>query len=147
MNKEFCFNTPNKLFNLFTSNKPHMDYCELNQIHSDIVITVDDNYQNNTEGDAMITTKKNIPLVIKTADCIPIILYDEEKQVLALIHSGWKGTLKKITSKTVRKMIKRYHSNPLNITAYLYPSIRKCHFEIEDDVYKLFKEKITNIDE
>ena len=147
MNKEFRFNTSHNLFNLFTSNKPNIDfYYELNQIHSDIIVTIDDNYQNNTIGDAMITTKKNTPLVIKTADCIPILLYDKEKKVLALVHSGWKGTLNNIASKTVTEMMNKYDTNPNNIMAYLYPSIRKCHFEIEFDVYKLFKDKITNID-
>ncbi len=146
MDREFSFDTPNNLFNLFTTSINIRTYYELNQIHSDRVVIVDDNYRNNTDGDAMITTKKNIPLVIKTADCIPILLYDKENKVLALVHSGWKGTLNNIVSKTIDKMIDAYHSNPKNIIAYLYPSIRKCHFEIEDDVYSLFKEKIINID-
>ena len=115
-------------------------------MHTDTIVIVDDSYQNNTRGDAMITTKKNIPLVIKTADCIPILLYDKENKVLALVHSGWKGTLNNIVGKTVSKMLDTYHSIPYNIEAYLYPSIRKCHFEIEDDVYQLFQDKITNVD-
>ena len=145
MNKEFSFDISN-LYNLFTSNQIDLKTCELNQIHSDTIVIVGDNFKNNTDGDAMITTKKNTPLVIKTADCIPIILYDKENQVLALVHSGWKGTLKSIASKTVKKMIEKYHTNPHDIKVYLYPSIRQCHFEIEDDVYKLFKEEIINID-
>ena len=146
MDKEFKFNTPSNLFNLFTTKLNLETYCELKQVHSDIIIIVDDNYRNNTMGDAMITTKKNIPLVIKIADCIPVLLYDKEKEIMALVHSGWKGTLNNITAKTITKMLDLYHSNPDNIMVYLYPSIRKCHFEVEDDVYKLFKAKITNID-
>lgn len=154
MDKEFKFNTHNNLFNLFSSNsidnikeKYHLDsYYELNQIHSDHVVIINDNYQNKTSADAMITNKKNIPLVIKTADCIPILLYDEENRVVALVHSGWKGTLNSIASKTAIKMINEFHSKPHNIKTYLYPSIRKCHFEVESDVYNLFKEKIANID-
>ena len=145
MNEEFKFDTPDNLFILFTNTKPSINYYELKQVHSDTIIIVDDNYENNTTGDAMITTKKNIPLAIKTADCIPILLYDKENKILALVHSGWKGTLNNITIKTINKMIDTYNTNPNNIVAYLYPSIRKCHFEIEDDVYKLFKDKITNI--
>ena len=152
MNKEFKFNIPNNVFNIFSSyplddiiKKYHLDnYYELKQIHSDIVINTNDNYRNNTSGDAIITSKKNIPLVIKTADCIPILLYDKENKVIALVHSGWKGTLNNITSKTVTKMINEFNSKPNNIMVYIYPSIRKCHFEVKDDVYKLFKEKISN---
>ena len=64
--------------------------------HSDIINILDDNYINNTEGDALITNQINKPMIIKVADCIPIILYDRENKVIALVHSGWKGTLKKI---------------------------------------------------
>jgi len=155
MNNEFKFNTNDELFNLFTSNslanikdKYHLEkYYELNQIHSDNVLLVDKHYQNNSQADAMITKEKNLPLVIKTADCIPIMLYDKENKVLALIHSGWKGTLNDITNKTITKMINAYNTNPNNITVYFYPSIRKCHFEVENDVYTLFKNKIKNINQ
>jgi len=153
MNNEFIFSTNNNLLNIFTSNslenikdKYHLEKCcELNQIHSDIVILVDKYCQSNLSADAMITKEKNLPLLIKTADCIPILLYDQENEVIALIHSGWKGTLNNITNKTIAKMIDIYNTNPNNITVYIYPSIRKCHFEVENDVYTLFKNKIKNI--
>jgi len=121
-------------------------YYECKQIHSDIVNIVDNNYINNTTGDALITNQKNIPLIIKVADCIPIILYDKEQHVLALVHSGWKGTLNNITNKTIDIMIKNFNSKINNISVYIYPSIRKCHFEVEADVYSLFKDKIKDID-
>jgi len=154
MNQEFKFTVNSNIFNLFTSNtltniknKYHLNnYYELNQIHSDIIEIIDDNYQNKTSGDAMITNKKNIPLVIKTADCLPILLYDKENEVIATIHSGWKGTINNIVGKTVKKMIHNFNSRPNNLVAYLYPSIRNCHFEVEDDVYNLFKQNIKNID-
>ena len=117
MNKEFKFDIAPNLYNLFTTNINIEDYYELKQMHTDTIVIVDDSYQNNTRGDAMITTKKNIPLVIKTADCIPILLYDKENKVLALVHSGWKGTLNNIVGKTVSKMLDTYHSIPYNIEA------------------------------
>ena len=121
-------------------------YYESKQIHSDIVNIIDDKYINNTEGDALITNKIGIPLIIKVADCVPILLYDKENKVIALVHSGWKGTLKDITNKTIEVMINKFNSKPQNINAYIYPSIRICHFEVEEDVYSLFKDKIKNID-
>ena len=153
MNKEFKFKI-NNIFNIFTSDsltntisKYHLNsYCSLNQIHSDTIISIDDNYQNNSTGDAMITNQKNIPLVIKTADCIPILLYDQKKAIIAVVHAGWKGILNDITIKTINKMITEFNCNPNDIVVYLYPSIRKCHFEIEIDVYTLFKNKIKNLD-
>lgn len=121
-------------------------YYEVKQIHSNIVHIIDDEYPNNSIGDALITNIPNKPLIIKVADCVPILLYDKENKVIALVHSGWKGTLEHITENTVKVMINKFNSKKENISAYIYPSIRKCHFEVEDDVYTLFKDKIENID-
>jgi len=122
------------------------NYYELKQTHSDIVHIVDDNYINCSIGDALITNKPNKTLIIKVADCVPIALYDKEHKVIALVHSGWQGTLKNITNKTVSVMIDKFNSKLENINVYIYPSIRNCHFEVKEDVYSLFKEKINNID-
>ncbi|MBR7042337.1 MAG: peptidoglycan editing factor PgeF [Bacilli bacterium] len=123
------------------------DYHYLNQIHSGKVITLDDNYKNNTDGDSLITNVPNKALIIRTADCIPIVLYDKKNKVLAAVHSGWKGTLNNIVINALNMMVDKYKSNIEDISAYLYPSIRQCHFEVEDDVYNLFKDKITNIND
>ena len=121
------------------------NYYEVKQTHSDIIHIIDNNYTNTQIGDALITKDINKPIIIKVADCIPILLYDKENKIIALIHSGWKGTLEYITNKTIKIMQDKYNSKPQNINAYIYPSIRQCHFEIEEDVYKLFKDKIKNI--
>lgn len=153
MDNEFKFDIDNNIFNVFSSDtfenikkKYNLNNCSnLNQIHSNIIKIVDENYQNNSLGDAMITKEKNIALVIKTADCIPVLLYDKEKKVIATIHSGWKGTLNNIVGNTVKDMIDKFNSNKENIAAYIYPSIKQCHFEVENDVYEQFKNKINNI--
>lgn len=147
-------NIDTNIINIFSSNnienilkELNLDNCyEAKQIHSDIVNILDNNYINNTIGDALITNLPNKPIIIKVADCVPILLYDKENRVLALVHSGWKGTLQNITSKTVKTMIDKFNSNPNNIYSYIYPSIRQCHFEVEYDVYKQFKEKIKDIE-
>ena len=149
---EYSFNIDN-VINIFSNDIDYIKekyniktYYELEQIHSNIVNILDDNYQNKTKGDALITNKKNIPLVIKTADCIPILLYDKKNKVIALIHSGWKGTLNNIVIDTLNIMKDKYNSQKEDISAYLYPAIRKCHFEVEIDVYNQFKNKINNIE-
>ena len=121
-------------------------YYEAKQIHSNIVKIVDDNYINKSEGDSLITNLPNKPIIIKIADCIPILLYDKENKVIAVVHSGWKGTLQSITTNTINTMITNFGSKKENIYVYIYPSIRKCHFEVEHDVYSLFKNKFNNID-
>lgn len=97
-----------------------------------------DNYK---DTDGVITDKKDIILATTNADCVLIMLYDTEKKVIANIHAGWRGTFKKISLKAVKMMKERYECNPENIQCFICPSIRKCHFEVQDDV-KIECEKI-----
>ena len=90
------------------------------------------------EVDGLLTNKKEVILSLGYADCIPLFFYDPVKKVIGNIHSGWKGTLQKIGQKAVYKMIDVYGCNPDDIICCIGPSIRKCHFEVEKDVYTLF---------
>jgi YfiH family protein len=88
--------------------------------------------------DALLTDLKGVMIAVVTADCIPILLYDKEKKVIAAVHAGWKGTKNKIVYKTVQMMIKTYNSNPKNIIAGIAPSIGSCCYEVGEDVAKHF---------
>ena len=154
MYKEITFNIDKHILNIFTSKNIdeilklyNIDkHYYLNQIHSNKIHIVDDKYINGSDGDALITNKINTPLIIKTADCIPIVIYDKENKVIAAIHSGWKGTLNNIVINTIKIMKEKFNCQKENIYVYLYPSIRRCHFEVKQDVYLEFKNKIVNID-
>ena len=89
------------------------------------------------EIDGLITNQKNIALTTKNADCILFLFYDPVKKVIANVHSGWKGTFQKIAEKTVIKMRDAYQCKPENIICCIAPSIRKCHFEVDEDVKDL----------
>lgn len=115
------------------------------QTHTDIVRRVDD--QPNAiqifpkeywDVDGLITDRPNITFSLGYADCTPLFLYDPVKKVIGDIHSGWKGTLQKIGQKAVYKMIDIYGCNPKDIICCIGPSIRKCHFEVDVDVYEMF---------
>lgn len=99
----------------------------------------------NTDG--LITSKKNIILSTTNADCILLLFFDPVKKVIANVHSGWKGTLKRISTVAVRKMIDDYNCNPQDIICCMCPSIRKCHFEVDEDVYKLFYNEFKELKE
>lgn len=92
----------------------------------------------NTDG--LITDKKNIALATTNADCILFFMYDPVKKVIANVHSGWKGTFQKIAEKTIVKMQTNYGCRPEDIFIFINPSIRKCHFEVEEDVKDLCEE-------
>lgn len=86
----------------------------------------------NTDG--LITDKPNIILSTTNADCNLVLMYDSINKVIANVHAGWRGTFQKIVEKAVNKMIKEYGTNPADLICCFCPSIRKCHFEVEEDV-------------
>ncbi|HPI19038.1 MAG TPA: peptidoglycan editing factor PgeF [Candidatus Kapabacteria bacterium] len=117
-----------------------------NQIHSDIVRIVNSDSKVETS-DALITSDKNLFLCIKIADCCGILLYDRENEVIAAIHSGWKGTMQNITQKTISKMAYEYNSKAENMLAYLAPCGSACCYEVKYDVAKYFPNSVKQISE
>lgn len=96
--------------------------------------------------DGLITNKENLTLATTNADCILFFMYDPTKRVIANVHSGWRGTFQKIAEKTIVKMQTNYGCKPEDILIFINPSIRKCHFEVEEDVKELCEEifRFTN---
>ena len=79
------------------------------------------------------------------ADCILLLFFDPVKKVIANIHSGWRGTLQRISVNAVRKMIEEYDCNSKDIICCICPSIRKCHFEVDQDVYEMFYNEFKDL--
>ena len=97
--------------------------------------------------DGLITNKSNIILSTTNADCILLLLFDPVKRVIANVHSGWKGTLQRISVVAVNKMIGEYGCNPNDIICCICPSIRKCHFEVDKDVKEQFYNEFKDLNE
>jgi polyphenol oxidase len=121
----------------------------LQQVHGDDIVDIeqypDKNYPVYAEGDALITTLKNLCLVIRTADCVPVFIYDKKKKILGAAHSGWKGTQLNISSRLVKYMNYYYHSDSSDIYAWILPSIGPESYEIKEDVSVHFDKKYLNI--
>jgi YfiH family protein len=90
--------------------------------------------------DAVVTQLKDFCLCVSTADCVPILLYDKEKEVIAAVHAGWRGTVGRIVEKTIEVMKSQYGSEGKNIVACIGPSISLESFEVGDEVYAAFEE-------
>ena len=95
--------------------------------------------------DGLITQKKNLILATTSADCILMLFFDPVTKTIAAIHSGWKGTYQEIGSKAVQKMQKECGVKPENIICCMCPSIRSCHFEVQEDVKNMFAEKFGDL--
>ena len=94
--------------------------------------------------DGLITDIKNSYLMITGADCFPVFFSDPQKQVIGIAHAGWKGVLEKTAVKMMFKFKNNFSSNPADIQVWIGPGIKSCHFEVKEDVVKLFKDKYEN---
>lgn len=84
--------------------------------------------------DATITNLPGICLMVMVADCVPVLLFDPVKRVSAVIHAGWRGTVKHITVNTISKMKDHFGCNPADIVAGIGPSIGPCCYEVGKEV-------------
>lgn len=126
-------------FNRLNIVKPH-------QTHTDNIGIVQNAKGTFDEVDGLITNQKQIPLCTTSADCTSFLLYDSVKHVIGDVHSGWRGTVQKIGQKAIKRMIEQYQCEPENIIACICPHIRKCHFEVGEDVAKLFYDTFSYMD-
>lgn len=103
----------------------------MDQTHKDNIVIIDEKSPTLTQDcDALITQLPDTTLMVMVADCIPILLKDEKKGVIAAIHAGRNSTFLQIAPKTVQKMIKHFACNPKDIEAIMGPSIQKCCYEV-----------------
>jgi hypothetical protein len=91
--------------------------------------------------DALVTREPDITLIVRVADCVPIILFDPVQQAAAVVHAGWRGTLAGVAEQTVKELVERCHSVPEHILAGIGPSIGPCCCEVQEQVATLFRSK------
>lgn len=89
--------------------------------------------------DALYTYEPNLLLCCFTADCVPLILYNEVTGLTGVIHSGWQGTVQEITTKVLEHLIDVEHCDPKDTHIIIGPAISQEKFEVDQDVYDRFK--------
>ena len=138
--KDLCNAISTNSNNLVKANQEHTDRVKIveEKINKN---SPDFNLEKYNQTDGLITNKNNIILSTTNADCILLLFYDPKTKTIANIHSGWKGTIKRIAEKTVEKMNQEFNSNPKDMICCICPSIRKCHFEVDKDVIKKYKKE------
>ena len=110
------------------------------QTHSDIVrvVRASDHaglcHREYPECDALVTNDPGTALMVFTADCTPLLLWDSVTGAVGAAHAGWRGTAQAIGTKCVEAMVKNFGSDPKNIRAAIGPNIGQCHFETDADV-------------
>jgi polyphenol oxidase len=116
------------------------------QCHTDNVRVIGntDGPEDLSQTDALVTCRPGVAMIVLTADCVPVLLYDPVKQVIAAVHAGWKGTALQIVSKAIHEMVSIYSSDPADILAGIGPSISRSAYEVGDDLSRLFRLVFTD---
>ena len=134
-NKEVVDNNRIEFFKELGLNEKMISYQK--QVHEDEIKEVN-SYGNCGESDALITTKKNLGLAISSADCPAIFIYDPVVKVIAAVHSGWRGTEKKILKKTIQKLKDDFKSKTSDLICYIGPSISQHNYEVGEEIASKF---------
>ena len=142
--KNLCDNIGLDYKNVVKTNQQHTDEVKIvtEKENKDFM---DINLEKYSQTDGLITNKSNFILSTTNADCILLLFFDPITKTIANVHSGWKGTLQRISVKTIEKMKKEFNCMPENIICCICPSIRKCHFEVDKDVKEQFENEFKDI--
>jgi len=106
----------------------------MHQLHSDVFHRLEQAPARKLDGDALMTNVPGLLLVIRTADCLPVLLVDETNRAVAAVHCGWRGTEKRILEKAVGAMGEAYGSKPEEMLAALGPCIGPACYEVGPEV-------------
>ncbi len=121
----------------------------IRQVHGDKVLTVTENDLPQQsilpEADGVVTNVPRIVLSIRTADCVPIFLYDPHNKCIGLAHAGWKSSAQSIAHKTVETLMQNYGSAPSDILAALGPAIGRCCYQVGEEFETIFPDEISYI--
>lgn len=113
------------------------------QVHGLRIAVVDrpDMTREDLEGyDAFVCAVPGIAVGVRTADCVPVLLFDPVKRVVAAVHSGWKGTVQKISRETLLLMHQLFGSAPSDIRAAIGPAIGPDSFQVGEEVVERFRD-------
>lgn len=125
---------------------PETPLVTLRQIHSTVVVigsAATTQLSVPCEGDGLITAEPGLLLGVQTADCIPVLVADPKRRVVAAFHAGWRGTVKGIVESGVGRMALEFGSHPEDLTAAIGPGIGSCCYTVGEEVLASFESQFT----
>ncbi|MFN3455112.1 MAG: polyphenol oxidase family protein, partial [Pseudobdellovibrio sp.] len=112
---------------------PNLIFKSVHQIHSDKCVKAQDISTPLPQADALYTSDVGVALVIKTADCMPIMVFDQTSKKILAIHAGWKGVVNEITAKSIQA------ADLKDVHVYIGPHITQNSFEVKSDAEALLR--------
>jgi YfiH family protein len=119
---------------------PEFSLVTMKQVHSDLINFLDAAPLKVPVGDGLATDQPGLILAVRTADCLPILLADTERRVVAALHCGWRSTVARLAEKAVAALAERYGSASSSFLAAFGPCIQKKCYEVGEDVRARFAE-------
>ena len=120
------------------------------QVHGAGVVVVDEDFLKNDglkEADALVTNYKDVLVAVRTADCLPVFIWDPTHQAMGIVHAGWKSTQKEIVRRTYEVMAANFQSDYKDLLIAFGPSIRSCCYQVSDEFKKYFPNAVTSREE
>ncbi|MCQ2258712.1 MAG: peptidoglycan editing factor PgeF [Bacteroidaceae bacterium] len=148
------YNTPSHITAFSTTRDgsvsihPKHFFMPHHQMHGTVTRIIDENFLKKSpleqalgfDGiDAVCTNLPDVCVAVKTADCIPVLLWDDSTNVVSAVHAGWKGTMKRIAEANIELLASTYGTKAENLHAIIGPGIGPDSFEVGDEVYELFR--------
>lgn len=120
---------------------PRRNFFQVHQVHGDRILIIDDAESQtfdpqSLDYDAVITNRPGLALCVKTADCVPVLMVDTEKRIVAAVHAGWRGSALNISGKVLRSLSERYGTRPQDVQAAIGPAIGACCYEVDATVFQ-----------
>lgn len=122
-------------------------FVVLNQVHGSAGVMIDDLKSASWfvhQADFLITNQKNIALIVLTADCVPLVLYDPIVQAIGLVHAGWKGSYAGVLHEALQTMQQKYLTNFSNLVCTFGPSAASCCYEVSERFMHDFATKYSD---
>jgi YfiH family protein len=116
------------------------------QVHGDSIWVMDASQTPGPSGpereaDAIITNRAGVAITVRTADCLPILIWDENREVVGAVHAGWRGSLYAIASKTILTMRSSFECDPKSLRVGIGPAIGPCCYEVNGRVLKPLRDQ------
>jgi len=118
----------------------------LRQIHSSVLVvgsSGDACRSTPWKGDGLMTDEPGLLLGVQTADCIPVLVADRRKRVVAAFHAGWRGTVKRIVEAGIGRMRLEFGSRPEDLIAAIGPGVGACCYAVGDEVFSGFESQFA----
>lgn len=120
------------------------DFIYPEQRHTDTVAVAELGKTYYPEADALILTNHEQAVFLNFADCTPLIAYDKKQNIGAVIHAGWKGTVGRIGTKTILKMMDDFNTDIRDVRVAIGPAISVCCYEVKEDVFNMSMVSVKN---